>query len=96
MEFEVCCYVFALYLSKNAVISGEHRLAEGLARPSVKMVSCSRWTVGGPPLATTALSVWKSMVTCVSFITTSLSRISFRISMASVTESKTQKSETVT
>lgn len=73
------------------MIRGEHKLADGLARPRVKMVSCSCWMMATPPLVTTALSTWKSMVTLASFSCTSFSFISFRMSKASVTEGREDK-----
>ncbi|TNN64309.1 hypothetical protein EYF80_025439 [Liparis tanakae] len=69
--------------SKSSVIRGEHRLAVGLASPRVNRVSCRRWMVATPPLATTAFSMWKNMPPCVSFSATSFSFISFRMSTAS-------------
>lgn len=88
----VCVIFVFFHLFKYAEIRGEQRLAVGLARPRVKMVSCSRWMVGTLPLDTKELSKWKSMVTCVSVNTTSFSFISFRTSTASVMERKRKRS----
>lgn len=69
-------------------MSGEHRLAVGLARPRVKMVSCRRLMEALSPVAAKLLSVWNSVVTCESLRTTSFSFISFRMSTASLHERK--------